>query len=48
MIVNYRKDTASARERSDKVYLANWKQFQTVRELIGRYCPKVKTLWKEK
>ena len=48
LIVNYRKDTTSAKERSDRVYLASWKQFQTAKELIARYCPKVKTLWKEK
>lgn len=48
LAVNYREDTCSAKERSDRLYLTSWKQFQTAKELIDRHCPKAKTLWIEK
>jgi len=47
LVVDYREDAAPAKERSDRVYLANWKQLQEAKNLLARHCPKVKDLWDE-
>ncbi len=47
LIVEYREDTVSAKERADRVYLANWKQFQAVKSLLVQRCPKAEALWEE-
>jgi len=47
LVVDYREDTISAKERSDRVYLASWKQLQEAKNLLVRHCPKVKDLWEE-
>ena len=47
LTVDYRKDAGSAKERSERLYLTSWEQFQTAKGLIDRHCPKAKTLWRE-
>ena len=48
LVVGYREGTGSAKQGPDRLYLANWEQFQTVKELIARYCPKAEALWGKK
>ena len=48
LMVDYREDIGSAKERPDRLYLASWEQFQTAKDLITRHCPKVESLWKKK
>ena len=48
LVVGYREGTGSAKQGPDRLYLANWEQFQAVKELITRYCPKAEALWSKK
>lgn len=45
LVVDYREGSGSARQGPDSLYLANWDQLQTAKNLIVRYCPKVQDLW---
>lgn len=45
LVADYRDGTASATQKSGQVYLANWDQVKTARELIARHCPKAAALW---
>ena len=46
-VISYREDTGSAKRRSDRLYLADWEQFQTAKDLIARHCPKAEALWRK-
>ena len=48
LMVDYREGTGSAKQGPDRLYLANWEQFRSAKELIARYCPKAEALWSEK
>lgn len=48
LTVDYREDTVSAKECSDRLYLTSWEQFQTAKKLIDQHCPKAGALWREK
>lgn len=48
LAVDYREGTASTKQGPDRVYMANWEQLRTAKELIARYCPKAGVLWSKK
>ena len=48
LVVDYWEGTGSAKQGPDRLYLANWEQFQMAKELIARYCPKAEALWSKK
>lgn len=48
LVIDYREGTGPDRQRPDRLYLANWEQFQTAKGLIARYCPKAEALWSKK
>ncbi|MDE5899662.1 MAG: hypothetical protein K2H09_10450, partial [Treponemataceae bacterium] len=47
LVVEYRQDSSSDTGQPDKLYLANWEQLKTAKELIARHCPKAHSLWKD-
>ena len=48
VVVEYREGFDSVRQEPDRLYLANWEQLQTAKDLIARYCPKAAALWSKK
>lgn len=48
LAVAYREGSVSAKQGPERLYLANWKQFQTAKNLISRHCPKADALWAQK
>lgn len=48
LMVDYREGTGSAKQGPDRLYLADWEQLQTAKELIARHCPKAEGLWSKK
>ncbi len=48
LMADHREDTISAKELSDRVYLASWEQLPEVKKLLAHHCPKAEVPWDPK